>query len=171
MSSIDCAPEPVSIAVGQSGQALCVSSSAIAAFAAHRQSGVSEPEAGGVLFARFDLPNVIIERAAAPSCTDRRSRFAFFVDKGRRRKQVKRAYKNGLHFIGEWHTHPQADPTPSPRDLLSMNDLFVKSCHELNFFVMIIVGNRMPELSLWISLHDASSVHLLKKLLWVPEIT
>lgn len=133
-------------------------------FELHRQSSVSDLEAGGVLLARFELPNVIIEEVTAPSLKDRRSRLAFVADQASRRRAVSRAYKKGLHFIGEWHTHPQADPTPSACDLRSMNDLFVKSLHELNLLVMVIVGARTPELSLWISLHDASCSHLLTKL-------
>ena len=81
-----------------------------------------------------------------------------------------KAYGRGQHFLGEWHTHPQSDPTPSACDLQSMAELFVRSVHELNFFVMIIVGNSTPDLSLWVSLHDASSSHQLE-LVRVPAST
>ena len=63
-------------------------------------------------------------------------------------------FKEGLHFIGEWHTHPQVDPIPSQVDLYSMRDSFLKSKHELEAFVLIIVGTKSPSLSLWISKHN-----------------
>ena len=156
--------EPESIPIGRSGQRLNLTRRVLETFGTHRQSSASDLEAGGVLLARFDLPNVIIEEVTAPCSKDCRSRLAFVADQASRKKAVSRAYKKGLHFIGEWHTHPQTYPTPSARDLRSMNELFVKSRHELNFLVMIIVGNETPELSLWTGLHDASHFHLLRRL-------
>jgi integrative and conjugative element protein (TIGR02256 family) len=164
VSFVSHASEPVCIPIARSGQRLCITVPVLRTFGVHCQSTASGLEAGGVLLACFDLPNVIIEEVTVPSVKDCRSRFAFIADQASRKKAVTKAYKRGLHFIGEWHSHPQADPAPSACDLRSMNDLFVKSRHELNFLVMVIVGNRTPELSLWISLHDASCSHLLTKL-------
>ena len=123
-----------------------------------------------MLLARFHLPEVVIENATTPSQSERRSRYSFTSDGDRRRMLVAKAYGRGQHFLGEWHTHPQSDPTPSACDLQSMAELFVRSVHELNFFVMIIVGNSTPDLSLWVSLHDASSSHQLE-LVRVPAST
>ena len=70
-------------------------------------------------------------------------------------------FNKGLHFIGEWHTHPEISPTPSSLDLRSMNQLYSRSKHELTNFLMIIVGNDPEQLNLWVSIHNSSSFHQL----------
>jgi integrative and conjugative element protein (TIGR02256 family) len=85
----------------------------------------------------------------------------FQICERQRRFEVKRQFDQGLHFVGEWHTHAEKDPTPSQVDLNSMRDAFVRSSHELNYFVMAIVGNRSEQLSLWISIHNAHEAHRL----------
>lgn len=52
---------------------------------------------------------------------------------------------SGLHFIGTWHTHPSPRPTASPSDARSILNLYTESDHDLDAFIMLIVGtNRDP---------------------------
>lgn len=55
-------------------------------------------------------------------------------------REISSRYKKGLHFIGDWHTHPEPIPNPSYSDLLSMYECFSQSKHTLNSFIMVIVG-------------------------------
>ncbi|MBM3163041.1 MAG: hypothetical protein FJZ79_06945 [Chlorobi bacterium] len=144
-----------------SGQTLVFSPKVLKVFKTHRQISRSQPESGGLLFAKFDLPIIKIDIATPPQLEDRKSRFFFVSNPDTRRTVVRRYFRKGLHFIGEWHTHPQSDPTPSGLDVNSMKDLFRQSEHELNYFVMVIIGNRTGNLSLWVSLHDANDMHQL----------
>lgn len=150
--------------VPDSDQILELSSAVIQTFAHHRQVG-HLPEAGGLLFARFYLPLIVIEEATGPSPLDKRTRHSFFPCKGIRRRLIRHRFDVGLHFVGEWHTHPQTRPTPSRMDLESMYDSFIRSKHDLNAFVLIIVGTRKPDLSLWVSLHNKSGVRRATRLL------
>jgi hypothetical protein len=61
-------------------------------------------------------------------------------------------------------THPEPNPTPSGLDLASMRDAFLKSSHELNCFIMVIVGNRTDKLALWVSIHDGRHFRRLREL-------
>ena len=74
---------------------------------------------------------------------------------------IQQQFKKGYHFIGEWHTHPISEPSPSSLDIRSVKDSFLKSKHELNYFVMVIVGNNEGGLKLWVSIHDESNQHRL----------
>ena len=59
-----------------------------------------------------------------------------------------------LGYLGDWHTHPEREPSPSSWDLESMEDCFKKSRHQLKAFVMVIVGRAAFPEGLWVSLHD-----------------
>jgi hypothetical protein len=45
---------------------------------------------------------------------------------------------------------------PSIIDITSMKETFIKSKHELNYFLLIIVGNRLSENMFWIGLQNAT---------------
>lgn len=124
-------------------------------FAKHRQTGTRAPEVGGQLFASFEKYRVRIILATGPRKTDQRGRFSFSPDRSLENAEIKKRFTGGLHFIGDWHTHPEPRPTPSSLDLRSMADCYRKSKHSLAHFVMIIVGQEPGPAGLWVSLHDA----------------
>ena len=43
-------------------------------------------------------------------------------------------------YLGDWHTHPEDVPKPSPRDLASIDDIARRSMHQLPGFLLCIVG-------------------------------
>lgn len=43
-------------------------------------------------------------------------------------------------YIGEWHTHPENNPTPSSVDYHSIESNFYTALHTAPFLIMIIVG-------------------------------
>lgn len=117
-----------------------------------------------MLFARFSLPNIYIEHVSTPKGSDLRSRLSFILHRPTKQRLITRAFANGLHYVGEWHTHPQEIPRPSTTDMESMRDAFSKSRHELNHFVMVILGyGRIPD-ALWVSIHNSRASHQLSLL-------
>lgn len=109
-------------------------------FDRHKQVTNRHLEAGGQLFARFDGRKVKIDRATGPRKTDRRSIRSFIPNRMKERREIRRLFKIDLHYVGDWHTHPEQQPTPSETDIDSFSDMFTKSKHRLASFVMIIVG-------------------------------
>ena len=67
----------------------------------------------------------------------------------------------GLHFVGDWHTHPEPTPRPSEDDLKNMQECFAKSVHELRTFAMIILGTDPLQTGLHVALVGAKSVQIL----------
>lgn len=122
-------------------------------FAKHRQVGPRAPEVGGQLFATFEKLRVRVTQATGPRDADQRSRFSFFPNRGRENSEIKEQFAGGLHYVGDWHTHPERQPSPSSVDLDSMADCFRNSTHSLSHFVMIIVGQDASPVGLWVSLH------------------
>ncbi|MFN3226604.1 MAG: Mov34/MPN/PAD-1 family protein [Hyphomicrobiales bacterium] len=143
--------------IGKCGQFLTLEQSVLDHFVEWRQLGPKMPEAGGQLFGEVEGQGIKIKLATGPRHSDRRGRFFFIADRLAERWEIRTLHKSGLHYFGDWHTHPQSIPTPSRTDLSSMADLFARSKHELNAFLMVIVGTAGFPDGLHVSLHEASA--------------
>jgi len=98
-------------------------------------------EAGGQLFAAFSDDAVIIKEATGPRWTDRRHH-----DRKAEQREIVGHHARGLHYVGDWHTHPSMRPSPSDLDYQSIRDSVRQSAHQLDGFVLIVVGTlRAPE--------------------------
>jgi integrative and conjugative element protein (TIGR02256 family) len=148
--------------IGTSGQILGLSDGVLAHFDRHRQKRFWQREAGGLLFARFDLPLIAIEEATGPRRTDRRTRYSYAPDVDAERQEIQEHFRSGLYFIGCWHTHPESHPTPSALDIRNTSDCVRRSTHGLNGFVMVIVGQAEISRGLFVSICDRVTVHPLR---------
>lgn len=144
--------------IPDSHQALVIEKEVLDVFASARQLARNDKETGGLLLALISKEEVRIIEATKAEKRASISRVLFKPSLSRKRKIVKEAFEAGKHFVGEWHTHPERNPTPSNLDINSMKDSFSRSCHELNRFLMVIVGNREDKLSLSITLHSEDRV-------------
>ena len=112
---------------------------------------------GGQLFARLTNSNIEVCKATVTRTKDRRGRFFFLPDRKEENKEIQSCFLDGLHYVGDWHTHPQELPTPSQEDLNSIAECFKKSKHELKAFLLVIVGISEPPQGLWVGWHDGNS--------------
>lgn len=123
-------------------------------FQKHKQDNDTKPESGGLLFAQYDKNITIISKATVPHASDTRKRF-FFASKNKiLRKEIKKYFKSGFHYIGDWHTHPEEYPLPSTIDVSTIRSKFQESIHTLTHFLMIIVGNKSE--SLFVALYNGT---------------
>ena len=152
----------IAYAIGNSGQTLVLTDAVIEHLLRHRQAGVGSREAGGQLFARFDGDTIQIERATGPRPSDRRSLMTFVPNRLAERREIKRLFNEGLHYVGDWHTHPEARPSPSQTDIDSFREMFRKSRHKLASFVVVIVGTLAPPEGLFVALCDGSEFRELR---------
>ena len=135
-------------------QRLVLPPAVLLTMAKHRQLKDADAEAGGMLFARISTEFIRVEEATEPQQSDRRSRFSFWPCTPTQQRQIDSRFKKGLHFIGEWHTHPEPRPHPSGLDLASMEKCFRESRHELKALVLVILGTDALPDGLWVSLHS-----------------
>lgn len=138
--------------IGTSGQTLILTQPVLDQFSKYRQRRWWQREAGGQLFARFDGATIVVVEATPPGRHDIRSRLGFQPDRRREQAEILERHERGLHFIGDWHTHPEDTPRPSPVDIESMRDLVTGSYHQLSGFVMVIVGTRDGPEGLFVSI-------------------
>ena len=147
--------------IGQSGQTLVLSDKVLSHFRDHRQTSCWRREAGGQLFARINRDVIHVVEATGPRRSDRRSRFRYAPDAAAEQREIEQRFSLGLHFIGDWHTHPEDRPTPSPLDLRTTADGLMRSIHSLNAFVLILAGRTSFPASLHVSLHDGAEHYVL----------
>lgn len=79
------------------------------------------PEAGGILLGRhlLDSSAIIVDAITTPMPGDRQARTHFYRDHPQHQKVIDAAWhesKGTCTYLGEWHTHPEANPKPSSVD-------------------------------------------------------
>lgn len=148
--------------IGASGQILVLTDEVLAHFRLQRQTRPWHREAGGQLFARFDADRILLVEATGPRPSDRRCRMSYLPDRVAEQQEIDERFPQGLHFVGDWHTHPEDRPSPSTVDLRSTADGFWRSRHSLHAFLMVIVGRAYPPSGLHVSLTDAHGPHVLQ---------
>lgn len=140
---------------------VCISPEVLEHFYNYRQLQPSSKEAGGQLFAKIHSGIIHVCSVTGPRKLDRRGRFFFNPTRWLEKLEIKKKFNNGLHYVGDWHTHPQQIPEPSALDIKSMKECFIKSKHELPFFILVIVGQVATPKGLSVSIHNETDLLLL----------
>ena len=141
--------------IGQSGHILVIHDEVVVHIEQYRQSQCWMKEAGGQLFATFEAGDIIIRHATGPRSTDKRGRHHYRPDRQSERLEIVDYFGRGLHFIGDWHTHAQFHPTPSDSDLSSIRESVQRSDHQLNGFLLLILGQAALPGGLYVAACDA----------------
>lgn len=142
--------------IPESKQFVSITSQVIRVLNKYIQKG-EQPENGGLLFAEFILPEIRIIDVSHPTKKDIKRKYEFIPDQKYQQIEIYKKFCAGLHFVGEWHTHPQRYPLPSYIDINSMRDSYIKSNKELNYFLMIIIGNSKDFGNAWVSIHNGET--------------
>lgn len=119
----------------------------------HRQTRFYHAEAGGQLFGRAGGTRWRVTCATGPGAGDRRFRFGYRPDRARQQREIDDHHARGLNFLGDWHTHPEAIPTPSHRDFESIADIVRQSTLALPGLLLCIVGREPFPRGIWLSMH------------------
>ena len=150
--------------LGSSGQKLVLGDRALNYMKRHQQTRWWQREAGGQLFARFHDQLLFVDEATGPRSGDKRSRISYIPYPVAEQREINERFKLGLHYVGDWHTHPEDFPAPSASDLVSIRNCFKKSLHDLNAFLLVIVGLAPLPAGLHVSLHDGNAPIILQGL-------
>jgi integrative and conjugative element protein (TIGR02256 family) len=110
-------------------------------------------ESGGQLFGRIESGNFVVSEVTGLQRTDVRSRTSFTMDVAAANVEIVERFKRGLHFFGDWHTHPEDDPKPSQTDLKNAARLF-QAANGRPCFIMVIVGRK----NTYVGVHNAKSI-------------
>lgn len=107
----------------------------------HRQLKAHSHEAAGVLIGERRGPHLVIHRLSEPGVGDFRSRYSVNRRGLHHQVAVDEAFANSggtFQYLGEWHTHPEDEPTPSQTDIRS----WASNLIDVDPMIMIIVGRK-----------------------------
>jgi integrative and conjugative element protein (TIGR02256 family) len=140
------------------GQKLVFTGPVVKTFSQHRQLHFWQREAGGQLFGHFQGATIEEVEATGPRRTDRRTRTSYIPDRRAEQREIDERFRRGLHFIGDWHSHPEKIPVPSYRDVSSLDDTVRRSSHSMLAFVLVIVGQLAAPKGLHVSIFRGDGV-------------
>lgn len=108
------------------------------------QNTPQKEEAGGVLLGRFLIGNsdVVVDHITIPMAGDKRTRFGYFRSK-LHQKRISEAWalsRGTCNYLGEWHTHPEDDPSPSTHDFANWENKLAGDKFDSNFLFFVIAG-------------------------------
>lgn len=105
----------------------------------YRQDDMSKTEAGGILLGFRREAHLHIVNATMPQFTDHRSLFRFFRRDNRHQRIATKLWQatgETMDYLGEWHTHPEKYPTPSPLDLSEWKKICAKRNAPMLFLIV-----------------------------------
>lgn len=98
----------------------------------------------------MDAQDVVVDVVTTPMPGDRQSRFRYF--RGRRRHQDAIDWwwdesRGTCNYLGEWHSHPEAKPSPSGLDVQGWRRKLAYDEVDGNAIHFVIVGTQ--EIRVW----------------------
>ena len=105
-------------------------------------------ETGGILIGRYnDSLDVALVSRATPPPSDSVSGPTWFSRGTRGLGSLLRSlWKEKQYYLGEWHFHPDADPTPSPIDEDQLCDISADRNYHCPAPVLLIMGGNPNEI-------------------------
>lgn len=155
------------------GGVVSFSPNAIARLVAFRQVSLKTPESGGVLLGReiSESDDVSVDEVTEPHKSDWKSRLAFFRGKKAAQVKVNDAWKDSKGtriYLGEWHTHPEDDPTPSRSvDCPDWFRIAKEAVFEQDFLLFVIVG--LEKTNVWEIRKGCVELQQLKPIVEEPD--
>lgn len=121
------------------GAMLLVEPQVLARLAAFRQIETSAPEAGGILMGYRRGPHTHVTEATVPTARDDQRRFGFFRRATHHQRVALRRWRESgetMDYVGEWHTHPEDDPSPSRVDVKHWREIAQASPRPMVFLII-----------------------------------
>lgn len=107
------------------------------------QNQLSRPESGGILLGYRRGSHLHIVAATIPQPDDKRLRYHFFRCDPNHQKAAYRQWErsgNTMDYVGEWHTHPEAKPTPSSLDMSEWKKICSARKESMVFIIVGLAG-------------------------------
>lgn len=138
----------------------------MAAMARFRQVGRREPEAGGILLGRFirESSDVVVDEVTTPTAADVRRRFLFRRSARPHQRVINARWastRGTCLYLGEWHTHPEPDPTASCIDVRDWKRRLRQDEFEGDALLFVIVGTE--KIRAWEGSREHRTVAALKE--------
>lgn len=121
----------------------------------NRQLESTDTESGGILLGLRRDDHLHVTGLTTPYPDDKRSRTSFQrKDKAHQARALLAWRDSGgvVDYIGEWHTHPERQPSPSPIDRREWNSICMFQHKPMVFLIAGTLAH------LWLGVGDASDI-------------
>ena len=118
-------------------------------------------ENGGILLGLVFKDYDEILELGAPSQSDKAGLFSFIRRRKPAQQKINRVWNISggyVIYLGEWHTHPRSDPTPSEQDRRMIENTLQKTLMEIDYLYLVIAGSNR---SIWIGRQDRKGLKML----------
>jgi integrative and conjugative element protein (TIGR02256 family) len=105
----------------------------------YAQISKNASEAGGILLGYRRGKHLHIASATKPQNDDVRERFRFLRQDKQHEVLARKAWNESggtLDYIGEWHTHPESSPVPSPIDQREWKKILTRQQAGMAFMII-----------------------------------
>lgn len=131
----------------------------------YAQDHKKNPESGGILIGRILNcdSHIVVDHASEPMKSDFQTRCRFIRKSVGHQEFFNQHWENSegrCFYLGEWHTHPEENPTPSIIDMRGWRKLLYEPVQGQKKLFFIIVGTR--ELVVWLGDRRVSGVSILR---------
>jgi proteasome lid subunit RPN8/RPN11 len=99
-------------------------------------------ETGGILIGRYTetQDQAIVEEATTAPSDSKREPAAFFRGVAGLTALLKRRWRRGHYYVGDWHFHPFTSAEPSPRDLAQMRAFSSDPRYQCARPILVVIG-------------------------------
>ena len=114
-------------------------------FDEHKQTKFQNESGGIILGFICKDKNIHISKVSLPNIFDKSSIYNFERDKHIAQIIVDFEFYNSngkIIYLGEWHTHPEKNPSPSLVDIKMIKQQYKKNKINENFLILLIQGMR-----------------------------
>jgi integrative and conjugative element protein (TIGR02256 family) len=135
------------VLISDDGTRILIEAGALCPTLKFRQFGSSATEAGGILIGEYRGDDLRIISVTKPGELDQRSRCRFGRRSPHHQEMAQKAWLNSGSIqthIGDWHTHPQDYPSPSPFDYSEWREKLPKRP-----VLLIILGRKANWYGMW----------------------
>jgi integrative and conjugative element protein (TIGR02256 family) len=127
------------------------------------QDDLTAPESGGIMVGRIlnENSNSMIDDVSTPMSSDLRTRYRFYRKPNGHQEFFDEKWKESAgrcFYLGEWHTHPEAIPSPSAVDLCNWKRLLKSPPQDHFFQFFIIVGTE--QLKIWLGKNQNGQISI-----------
>jgi integrative and conjugative element protein (TIGR02256 family) len=110
-------------------------------------------ESGGQMFGVVENGNIIVTEVTGLRKKDVRTRTSLTIDIPSANAEIAEHFERGLHYLGDWHTHPQDVPEPSQTDRENAGRLFKAAANRPCLVMAIVARNRT-----YVGVHNAKTM-------------
>lgn len=126
--------------------------SALERIQSYAQTDEKKTAAGGLLLGRHikDSNDFVVDWVTIPMMRDVRQRKAFALDAPLHQREAERLWQSSsgtCGLLGDWHTHLEADPSPTQSDLQTWRGKLKSDPTTTEFSFFAIMGSK--KLGLW----------------------